>query len=491
MVDVPVAKFAPYSRTGIIFKLDAPELVVMGLALSRPLFQLMITHNIGGAINSLFLWTLPLAIVAIGQYKGRSLLWYIRIPGGWLFRKITGQTKAVPKFRISKDESEIQIPGALGDRKKILPLRNVVGFPDAAFVLDRSPNNPTATAVLQFESEGWRLISNEAKAARVQAVSDLCREIARLEGVEQVGQWARTYEASHGLLPKPELYDEDSWVGAVTRHDYRDMIEHTPVGKVLTRDFLIAITISLKKSQKEIEAAGGGDLGISEVLVSKVTHVADMLPACGLRHASMKWLSRPKIRGALRLAFDPPAATFLAENNWDHPQGNLASYLQDNFDYVSTGTGYHRCWWVEEWPTVNVQAGFLYNLVARGQYSHTFAQIWRGVDLYQTEKKFNNDGVSRVFAERWMNKLGKGPDARHEAEGKDRELRWQELMQGYGDVEYSGWIVVHAESLDELNRSDRWLRDSAIGLRLNKSNGRQMATFATAALPVGFRNEYA
>jgi len=494
---VPRGSFAPLSRTGLLFGLSKTQLIVAAIAVARPVLQIVLLRNIAGGLYSLIWWTLPLAVLAVGSYRGRSYLSMVLITGTFFLRKIGRQTFAVPNLRVKHDDMAIEMPGPWRERSKILPMLNVSYLPaGAAFIYDRSKDNPTATAVLRVETEAWLFADEQAKAARIQAVSDMCKELAATVGIERVALLARTYAGSSKLLPKPKLYAEDSYVGEFARADYAEMMATTKMGASLHRDVLIAITLSLKKAGPEIAAEGGQVAGVSKVLATKVRRVVEMLPACGVRSEDLtvrsRWLSAGEIRGAIKLALAPDAAGFLEQNGWSVPAGTmLQTYAKERLDYLITDGGFHRAWWIDQWPAVDATAGFLYPLVAQGETPHTFTQVWQPVDLYDSEKRWHNDVMSRETSAALQQALGRPTSTTHRAEGADMGLRFQEMQLGYGDVNYSGWLVVHANTMEELNKSNSWVKQSTVGMRIGLARGRQLATFNTAALPLGYRDEAA
>jgi hypothetical protein len=413
--------------------------------------------------------------------------------GVFLFRKIFGQTRYIAKPSTVIDETMLEVPGALGARTRLLPLVDVPGMAGAAIVYDRNKSNPTATAVIRVETESWHLANEEVQAARADALSAICKELSTDSEIARVGFYSRTYGSSQSGVPTPKLIFEDSHIGDLAREDYEDLVANTAVGQILRRDVLIAVVVSTKKAAAEIRAQGGDLPGVSKVLAKKVARLIDMLPAAGaITGEDAHWLSAGELRACIRLVNDPQAAGFLEDNGWVQPAGVERVYFDEFPTHLATSQGaYHRGYWVEQWPVTTVAAGFLYDLVARGDVPHTFTQIWEGIDLHKSEKELNNQKVSLESSEKVDQKLGRPISVSHEAEGRDINLRFQEMQAGFGDVRYSGWIVVHADSLAELNAADSWVKESTIGMRLNKATGTQLATFFTAAYPLGHRDVYA
>ncbi|MCL2593953.1 MAG: hypothetical protein FWD83_00295 [Promicromonosporaceae bacterium] len=485
---VPKATFAPLSRTGVLGGLGKRQIILLIIAVA-PTALRMFGGNLGGAFQAFFLWTLPVGAVAVCSYRGRAVLSILCVQGIFLIRKLGGQTVAIPSLRAKSAPDQIAIPGAVGERTRVLPLLDVEYGNNACLVWDANPKNPTATAVILVETEGWMMADDQVKANRVYATNELCRQIAQVSGVIRVGQWARTYEAARDQLPAPDLIDDPSPLGDFTRVEYGQMLERTQMTSTLRRDVLIGITISKKKALADIESHGGGLEGLSVVLSNRVERLMHMMPDCGVLTTNARWLGAGGVRAAIRLAFDPAAAAWLEDNGWEHPHDTpLVTYVDEARDYLVTNSGVHRSWWIERWPSTPARAGVMTELVAGGTIPRTVCQIWEPFDLHKSEKNLNQLRVARETAAKTNKMLGRAESLVSEVEGDDVETRHMEMQAGYGDVSYSGWVTVHARTVDELDQSDMWVRQAASGMNVNLCRGRQLATFVTAALPLGFRD---
>jgi len=488
---VPSASFAPLSKSGIVAGLEKDQLIVLAVAILPVLMQVMLFRNLGMAVQALLFWGIPVGILAVGSWKGRSLLSRLMIEGLYWFRVLGRQTTAVPPLRVKSERGRLNIPGALGERISLheLPIVDMEFMDgDQAFVFDKNPKNPTATAVIAVKTEGWLLADDAVKAARVDAVNELCRTMATHSGVARITNIARSYRASVEAMPVPARIYEDSQVGEFTRLEYADMLSTGQMNSVLRRDMLIAITVNYKDCYQEIRDHGGDVEGMSAVLVNRVMRVLDMLKDCGVRTEEVEWLSGDKLRGAVRLAFDPLSSDWLIANNLEHPADQPMMHIFDEYrDYLLTNNGAHHCsYWIERWPSIPMSAGVMTKLIGGGTVPHTVTQIWEGTNLQESEKKITNQMLSKESARKLNEKfLGRPESTDAKVEDSDIALRHAEMTLGYGDVRYSGFITVHASSLKELNQSDMWVKEASAGMNVNKALARQGATFITACLPLG------
>jgi hypothetical protein len=228
--------------------------------------------------------------------------------------------------------------------------------------------------------------------------------------------------------------------------------------------------------------------GLSKVLANRVAMIADGLPACGVAPENSAWLGQGQIRAAIRLAFDPQEAGWLATQQWRLKDDDLlVQWIKEKETFLSTDSAFHRGWWVERMPALPVQAGFLTWAISSGRIWHTFTQSWEPVDLRESEKRLNNAETSRSTVAQVNNFLGRRNSTAHAAEGKELAKRRADLELGFGDVNYRAWLTVHAKTRRELSDSDMWVRSIAAGMKLKVLRGDQWACFNTAVLPLGIK----
>jgi hypothetical protein len=333
------------------------------------------------------------------------------------------------------------------------------------------------------------MADDQDKASRVAATSELGKRLADIGGIKRIGFYARTYETSRDQIPAPALIDDEGPVGQLARMDYYEMLSRTQMKKPLRRDLLITITLSVRKSASDIAANGGEIEGISRVLSNRVAQVVELIEHCGARFEDAKWLGAAEIRGAVRLAFDPAASSWLENNHWFHPFDKpLVTYLREKLDHLITNSAHHRTYWMESWPTTITDAGFLHPLIADGDIPRTVCEIWEPESVRVAEKNINNTLVSQETISNLNGLIGKRTSVSTKAESADLELQQHEMQLGFGNIRYSAWVTVHARSQKQLDEADMWVHSASYGIRMNALRGRHLASFATAALPLGLRD---
>jgi len=479
-IDVPSAAFPPLSRSGVVMGLSGGQLILLAV----PVVMIGAAF-IGGdpaAAIGLFPFAIPVVAVATTSWKGRSLLSRIHVLGTYLLRRRLGQTRAVVDTTKPVEVGRIAVPGAVGERLKVLSLMST-RLPGAAMVWDRAEG--TATAVLRFPTGGWHLTDPGTKRARVLAFDELCRNLASLDGVVRLKTHARTLPVPAATLRAGT--DADVEPGReVAVVEYEELLDDPSMGMALQRDMLMTITVSKRAVESQVKAAGGGLAGMGEVLASRVQAIAAGLPACGVPVANAVWLGESELRAAVRLGFDPAATEWIAQHDGAlPPDAVLASMVDETLDALVTDSGVHRTWWIEDWPRSQVPAGFLADLVGSGPFARTVTQVFVPVALHEAEKRLLRAEGSHMSVTQRNERLGRPPSSTHVAEERDLVARRDELAEGYGDVRFTGYVTVSGADEAALASAHTWLVAHGTRLHFNPLRGQQYTAFLTSALPLG------
>ncbi len=473
-ISVPRAAFAPLSRSGVVAGLSWAQLAVVGFG-GLPTALRAMAGDLPGALLQAVVFTLPVAVFGAGSWAGRSYMSRVATMGVFMLRRMLGQTRSVVDPMADRELGRIAGPGAAGERVKTLSLIGT-RFAGGAFLWDRATG--CATAVLRMNTHGWMLTDDGTKVSRSRAFDELCRALADLEGVVRGVSHARTIPGSRAELHRP---GEGAWVD----DEYDELLEHPTLGEVLHRDVLLLVTVSKEKVRGEVRAAGGGRAGMSAVLADRVATVLGYLPACGVRLEGAAWLSEAQIRGGVRLAFDPSAASWLASMDGCLPaDAVLASVVDEKLDHLVTDSAVHKTWWIERWPSTEVPAGYLAELLGGGLFPHVVTQVWEPVSLSKAELRLRRAESAHSSVSRLSDKIGRATSSDHDAERRELTQRREELSMGFGDTKYAGYVTASATDLAGLKDATSFINTNTGEARLNPLRGQQYAAFVTA-LPLG------
>ncbi|MCL2787131.1 MAG: hypothetical protein FWD59_01330 [Micrococcales bacterium] len=497
--EVETFAYAPVSRAGFLWGFAFRQLA---LAAGAAVFTAgAFVRSPGTAVK-----VLPLSVVvgvfALGSWRRRTLMSRAEVFGHFLVRRVLGQTRWMRTTAGGGDglvEGAIRLPGAMGRRAVALQLVGIGGG-QCSMIYDAGSGE--ATVVLRCRTKDWATADDAIRSDRMGGFVDLCTAISELEGVVRVvfqartrgGHTARVQEFFEANQPATEageatvvLRGDAHQAGADVADDYRDALADPLWGRAAAeRDVLITLTVARRLVAREMSDAGGGLRGLSWVMGERLAQVSGLLDRAGVAAASTTVLTAGALRGELRQAFDPQAAEWLEAVGQDLDPGDpLAQAIEEDMRYVGTDTSVHQVLWVERWPAVPTPGGFLDGLISVARCHHTVTIIIEPMDEATSAKRYANRVTAHASVVNRDARLERPLDPAHVAEGVELAARQSELAQGFGDVRFSGFVVVTGRDTLEVRKGVAEIRRAAAGLRLTPAAGQQWASFLVAGLPLG------
>lgn len=483
-------------RGGLLWGMQAVEFAVVAVDVLIFVLLLGSQHVVAG-----LLWLvigLPLAIAALAMIGGRSVLRHLGVRIAHQTRVALGETR----WRTTEapvPAGTVMLPGDVGRRITVHATEYEGG---GGIFYDASAKR--ATAVLRCESEGWALASDQDRAARGRAMTRMCNALVRRYAVERVTLMARTIpsETRAARLVHEQTVEaagvQDPWCQDVMAEvfagdrfvDSDGELRGSEQARVaVSRDVLVAVSISVPKAQKAIQSYGGSIAGAGAVLRDELRALREKLRGCGV--SSTHWLTPAELGDVVRIAADPTAVEKLAETREDRDEAVFSTgvaLLVDETDprVLDTGSGVHSTWWIDEWPQTDVQLGFLSDVICSGSYAHVVTQVFTvlstGAGLRQVRK-----GVSSLVSKMDINQKLKRPTSILDQRAmEDLEVRENELADGNADVRVTGYIRVSAKDRDELELADQDMISAASSLDVQRLDGQHFAGWVASSIPVGW-----
>lgn len=489
--ELPAARFPRLERQGWMWGLSGGQVIFLAIAIAT-----ILPSTFAGLPAMLTMLTLvsgPLATFALISWGRRPLTSRTWERAVWIFRTVTAQRRHLARPEKPVPEGTLSLPGPAGARISVQ--RTVFG--DGALIHDA--RTQTVTAVLRCESASFALASDAQRGERAVAFADLCKQTVTRPGISRVMTLARTIPAAQHAAR--DYYDAtltarqggvplSTWAA----QQYTDllagenMFDAQSLGHVVHRDVLVAVTISTRAIPTLIKSAGGGLAGASVVLAREVDTLAKALEGTGVRVS--RWLSATDLAEVVRIAFDPAAVDQIeVRRAAGQPPLDLAGagplVVLEEPEHLVTDSAVHRTFWVQQWPS-EARVGFLEGLLVRGDYPHTFTQIFTPV---AQDKAIRDVGksVQALDSQRGANeKLGRRVTYEMEQAKEDVLEREAEITEGYTDLLFTGYLTVSGADVDELEANCAAAVQAAPGMDLRVLRRQQAAAFTAAALPLGW-----
>jgi hypothetical protein len=409
-------------------------------------------------------------------------------------------------FRMRSDELAVPaagLPGLLGATRW---LELATGPAAAPIGVWHDVREHTYTAVLVLEGSAFHLLETEEQYRReaaygrlLAALCDPTRHLKRLQILERTvpdtgDTLHRDYTARATHLTRPDLPAPP----AAAIESYQAVIAAAgPVGQ--RHETYVAVCVDAATAARDIARAGGGDRGAAAVLDREVRRLAADFTAAGV---TVHGYAPPRqLAYILRTAFDPAATPLIDQRGGaasDVPGGSPGlpsgvdprqagpAHAQSLWSAYRTDSGWHRGFWVAEWPRKAAPSAFLTPLLLfcrhRRAISLTFQPRSTRTSAKRLDQKADkNEGEEGLHA--WL-RLRRKKRAAVTKTHLDR--REEALLHGEAMLAVRALVVVTATSPDELDAAEHDVLSLAqqSQLELQPMYNAHDQAFAVAAVPM-------
>jgi hypothetical protein len=165
--------------------------------------------------------------------------------------------------------------------------------------------------------------------------------------------------------------------------------------------------------------------------------------------------------------------------------------IDEGWDAMRVDESWHQTFWVAEWPRTDVRTGFLEPLLYAGDATRVITLQVRPVATHKALAQLNRAQSDMETAATIRMKLSSRIPLTHLREEEDLAVREHDLVDGFGDVQYRGFVTISAESKDALAKARTDIEQASHPARLvlASMSGQQAAGFVTGALPVPIEGE--
>ncbi|MEU3553360.1 SCO6880 family protein [Streptomyces fragilis] len=478
----PVAvRFPHRSRRGILLGLSLPQLLLVAVSLAMLLATVMSTGLIG-AIVLTPLWASVAALVAIRR-DGRSLVEWAPVVARYALRRNTGQHLwlARPVSRPRQD-GVLHLPGTAASLKVVTP----GDIPDGAAAV-HDPHQQTLTAVARVTGRAFALLDPATQNQNVAGWGRALAGIARTGHIATVQVLERTVPDSGDTLSRhwgrngrPEA--------PVAGQIYGELVDSAGPAAAPHETYL-ALSLDLKAARRLVGQAGGGLPGAFTVMEQTTASVAQAARNAGLTVTG--WLTAREIAAVIRTAYDPKALAGLQQwSDTGRAEADPAAagpvVQVEEFDRLATDTARHATYWLENWPRIEVGAGFLHGLMFTAGIRRSLSLVYVPQALESALRDVRRKKAQIIADASERARRGQVESEEDSVEYADVKQREQQLIAGHADVALTGLITVTADTDALLDTACAQIETAAVaaGVDLRRLFYQQPDAFILAALPL-------
>ena len=357
-------------------------------------------------------------------------------------------------------------------------------------IVDR--RDRTASASLPVRGRDFALLDRGDQERLVQlwgdALAGFCSERTPVSRV-RVTEWA----APAGLGDQ-ERYLATAGGGSAGTDAHRSYAELlADAGQSSTsHELLVTVTVDTRRLSRRAGPRRAATDHAVEVLIEELRLLTARLESAGL--AVDPPLSATATAEVLRVRCDPSAISRLCIRS--HSLAALAGVVaRYNLGPLATESGWahlraddslHRTYWVAEWPRLDVGPNWLEPLLLHAGGIRTFAVHYEPVAPSRAQRRIDRDATRLAADEEQRSRSGFRIGARHRRAEQAVLEREAELVAGYAELEFAGFLTASAPDEESLARACAEYEQAAAqaGLELRPLHGRQDVAFL-CTLPLG------
>ncbi len=478
-------RLSPVDRTGVLLGLGTAQVAVLGATVVIGVLML----NFGASIQLVAIPSLIGAALGFMRLEGQSVLELVPTLVRWVTG--TGERTWLAPLPLIGDVPEL--PSAL-DGQVILAVdaatHGIRGGADQVAVVHDEVGGTYAASV-RVSGRQFALAEADEQDRLVQLWGDALAVFSRgRTAVANVrwSEWAApagmeeqyAYLADHGA--------DDADPAALA--SYRQLLG--TAGPLATRhEVLVTLTVAAKSVNVAQRHHGDRRAAAVEVLLDELRLFVGRMESAGLTVSPP--LSPVELAWVLRVRLDPSVIRSLQRRSRSLGQvtgvvspgnaGPLAA--KTSYSQWEVDGSLHRGYYVAEWPRVDVPAHWMHDLMLYGGAVRTVAVFHEPVAPHRSQRAITRQAAKLESDEEHRRKTGFRVGAAHRRAARAVEEREEELVAGYGEVEYAGVVVVSAPDVETLERACAAVVQVAAGcqVELRLLNGRHDQALA-ACLPL-------
>jgi hypothetical protein len=491
MVTVPLTaarryRFGPLDRSGWLLGLGPPACIALGVGLVLGGAAFHAAHSVLAAVPPVGL----AALVAFGRYDGRALHEWIEPLWGWAVLRHQHAAQWMARVPLlGSDPSGADLPPCLVG----LELHEVAGRAGAprptglGVVVDRQRQLLSAT--LRVHGGAFALLEHEEQARVLDgwgaAMGGFCRERGAVTRVSW-SEWAAPASLDEHLA-----FVRDQR-GADRNAALEDYLELVGRAGPLTFAHETLITVTVDRRRVRSVRAPDADAAALDALLEELRRFTSRLEQAGFLVDPP--LAPGELALVVRLRSDPSSAPRLAtrrdrlaeQARVVSPHNTAPLAVDTTWRHVLVDQALHRCFWIAEWPRLEVPGDWLATLLLHPGGIRTVTVVHEPVPPSRSRRAVDREATRLASDEDERVRRGFRVRAQHRRAESEVLARETEIVAGYPELRFAGFLTVTAfdeHSLDE--QAGEWEQAAAQGgLELRALDGQHDLAFA-AGLPLG------
>ena len=346
----------------------------------------------------------------------------------------------------------------------------------------------TVSGTLRAHAGGFCLVDRAEQERLVAGWGDALAGFCREGGPVSSVRWTE-WMAPTGVEDCQRVLDEHSTGMGAAVNEYRQLLAEAASGST-AHDVLITVTVDQRRLDRRRNGAGDAQSQAVDALLEQLRLLAARLEVCGLRVDAP--LSPAELADVIRRRFDPHGAVAGRPESLAAAAGvtiaqRAAPLATDAaWSHVRVDGSAHRSFWVAEWPRLDVPPNWIEPLMLHPGAVRTVSVVYEPVPPGQSRRQVDREATKLVSDEEQRARSGFRIGARHRRQQEALAEREAELVSGYAELCFAGFLTVSVPEPDQLDEACAGYVQAAAqaGLDLRRLDGRHDLG-VLCSLPIG------
>lgn len=354
-------------------------------------------------------------------------------------------------------------------------------------VVDRRTRSVSGT--LRVHASGFCLADRADQERLVAGLGDALAGFCQEGGPVSSVRWTE-WMAPTGVEDCERFLAEHGTGTGDASTEYRQLLASAASAST-AHDVLITVTVDQRRLDRRRTRASDAQSAAVDALLEQLRLLAARLEVSGLRVDPP--LSPAELADVIRRRFDPHGAVAvsrpasLAEAAGVTSTHRAAPLASDaSWSHLRVDGSVHRSFWVAEWPRLDVPSNWIEPLLLHLGAVRTVSVVYEPVPPGQSRRQIDREATKLVSDEEQRIRSGFRIGARHRRQQEALAEREAELVSGYAELCFAGFLTVSAPDPDQLDEACAGYVQAAAqaGLDLRRLDGRHDLG-VLCSLPIG------
>lgn len=480
-------RLSPPDRTGFLFGLSAAQVTVLGIGVVISVLAL------NGGIP-LILAVLPLGAAAAAAFvpvADQPLVSRVPVYVAWAARSKASKSWLAPVAARGASVSP-ELPPPLTSQRVIEVVPTDYDVPEfsANVAVVHDTETDRLAASVRVSGRQFTLLEREQQDRLLQLWGQaLAGFTQRSSGVVAVrwAEWAAPGGVEEQAAYVREHMAEEADAGALAHYE---QLLATAGPMATSHEVIVTLVVSAKRVVKGAKRHGGKvEAGIA-VLLRQLALFVDRLESAELLVS--RPLNASEWSRVMRTRLDPTSVPAMNQRSRAAAGTSIVRLInggplatQADWSHWRVDGSFHRCFYVADWPRLELPASWMQELVLYGTTVRSLAMQYEPVPFRASSRAVLRESAKLESDQDQRQRAGFRIGAAHRRAAESVDLREEELTSGFGELTYAGIVQISAPSLDALERAAEEMEQlaSACGIELRALDGRHDSAMAVC-LPV-------